>query len=382
MEMVTSTRLIMNMANTMSKDIQRVYTDNWGDEFTIPQHSHESHPAYNSLGGSELYTINLYKNVPKELRDKFNIIVSRWVDEVIDDSRPTIYILQDLYSDPMYEHLRTNDWESDRIEKVIFVSHWQREMFQRYNYNIPANRILTIHNAVEYVDCDEDKWTLNEDADGNFNIAYTSTPQRGLGILFEACRALRQKRSDFTLNIFSGFDIYGFDDNNKPFEPLFKAIGECDWVTNHGVQPNEKVREFLKTNHIFAYPSIWEETSCMAVMEAMYGGNMIIASAHGALPETIANCGICYDQPGTPEEHVMRLAGLLDHSMNTYYSPGAVDTMKFGRAYADRFYAWKNRGPQWEALLRAYSAQLDQNAEKELAEEVAEETLTEVEEAA
>ena len=35
-----------------------------------------------------------------------------------------------------------------------------------------------------------------------------------------------------------------------------------------------------------------------------------------------------------------------------------------------------------EALLRAYSAQLDQNAEKELAEEVAEETLTEVEEAA
>ena len=260
----------------------------------------------------------MYKNVPKDIRDRFNIIVSRWVDEVIDDSRPTIYILQDLYSDPMYEHLRTNDWESDRIEKVIFVSHWQREMFQRYNYNIPANRFLTIHNAVEYVECNEEKWTLNEDADGNFGIAYTSTPQRGLGILFEACRALRQKRSDFTLNIFSGFDIYGFDDNNKPFEPLFNAIAECDWVINHGVQPNEKVREFLRDNHIFAYPSIWEETSCMAVMEAMYAGNMIIASAHGALPENIANCGICYDQPGSPEEHVMRLAGLLDHSMNTY----------------------------------------------------------------
>ena len=378
MEMVTSTKLIMNMVNMMSKDIQRVYKDNWDEDFTIPQHSTDTHPAYNSLGGSELYTINLFKNVPKEIRDRYNIIVSRWHEEAIDSSKPTIYIIQDLYSDPMYEHLRGNDWESDRIEKVIFVSHWQREMFQRYNYNIPPDRILTIHNAVEYVECDESKWTLEDDKDITFDITYTSTPQRGLAILFEACRALRTKRSDFRLNIFSGFDIYGFDDNNEPFKPLFEAIGECDWIVNHGVQPNEKVREHLSTNHIYAYPSIWEETSCMAVMEAMYGGNMIIASAHGALPETVANCGICYDQPGSPEEHVMRMAGLLDHSMNTYHSQGAVDTMKFGRAYADRFYSWKNRGPQWEALLRAYLVQIDQKLAKETAETITEE----VEEAA
>ena len=361
----------------MAKHIQRVYKDLWDEDFTIPQHRNESHPAYNSLGGSELYTINLFRNVPKEIREKYNIIVSRWVEEVIDENKPTIYIIQDLYSDPMYDHLRDNDWESDRIEKVIFVSHWQREMFQRYNYNIPNDRILTIHNAVEFCDCDEDKWIKPETP--HFNISYTSTPQRGLGILFEACRALRQRRSDFTLNIFSGFDIYGFDDNNKPFKPLFDAIAECDWVKNHGVIPNEEVRDFLKTNHIYAYPSIWEETSCMAVMEAMYAGNMIIASAHGALPETIANCGICYDQPGTPEEHVMRLAGLLDHSMNTFYSGGAVDTMKFGRAYADRFYSWKNRGPQWEALLKAYLVQKDQQDAAKLAEEVAEEPQPEPE---
>ena len=97
------------------KDIQRVYEDNWGDEFTIPQHSHESHPAYNSLGGSELYTINLYKNVPKDIRDRFNIIVSRWVDEVIEDSRPTIYILQDLYSCLLYTSPSPRDKRQSRM---------------------------------------------------------------------------------------------------------------------------------------------------------------------------------------------------------------------------------------------------------------------------
>ena len=48
----------------------------------------------------------------------------------------------------------------------------------------------------------------------------------------------------------------------------------------------------------------------------------------------------------------------------------------------DRFYAWKNRGPQWEALLTAYSKQLEMDAVKETAEQVSEDTLTEVEEAA
>ncbi len=342
------------------KSIHRVYKDHWGHEFTIPQHSNENHPAYNSLGGSELYTINLFKNVPKRIRDRYNIIVSRWVEEVIDSNKPTIYILQDLPNDPMYEHLRSNDWSSDRIEKVIFVSHWQREMFQLNDYNIPLEKSLTIHNAVEPANCNEDKW--KEPAKGEekiFRIVYTSTPQRGLEILLQACHMLRNRRSDFILEVFSGFDIYGFYNKNKPFEPLFKQMNKTDWVVNHGVQSNEMVRDVLKDSHIFCLPSIWPETSCMAVMEGMYAGNMVVASAFGALPETISNCGICYDMPGSPEIHVRRLSAILNHCFDTYHTPGSIDRMKFGRAYADRFYSWRNRGPQWQNFLTSHINQID-----------------------
>ena len=58
-------------------------------------------------------------------------------------------------------------------------------------------------------------------------------------------------------------------------------------------------------------------------MEAMYGGNMIIIKliVHYQRPLQIV-VSVTIKALETPEEHVMRLAGLLDHSMNTYYSPG------------------------------------------------------------
>ena len=130
--------------------------------------------------------------------------MSRWIDEVIDPDKHTIYILQDLYTDPMYEHLKGNDWSTDRISKVVFVSHWQREMFQRYGYNIPLDRSLTLHNAVEPVECNISKW--NRVKNTKYKIVYTSTPQRGLEILFEALRLLRQQRSDFELHTFGCTD--------------------------------------------------------------------------------------------------------------------------------------------------------------------------------
>ena len=340
----------------MKKEIERIYTDLWGDTFTIPQHLSEKHPAYNSLGGSELYTINLFKSVPKQIRDKFNIIVSRWIDEVIDPDKHTIYILQDLYTDPMYEHLKGNNWSTDRISKVVFVSHWQREMFQRYGYNIPLDRSLTLHNAVEPVECNKSKW--NRVKNTKYRIVYTSTPQRGLEILFEALRLLRQQRSDFELHTFSGFDIYGFDANNQPYEQLFKSLEENEWCINHGVQANSVVREFLKDNHIFCLPSIWEETSCMAAMEAMYGCNLVVVSAYGALPETVANCGIVYDMPKSHTDHVVILANLLNHVISTYHAAETIDLMKFGREYAKRFYSWQHRSHQWKNLLTNLTNQL------------------------
>ena len=66
--------------------------------------------------------------------------------------------------------------------------------------------------------------------------------------------------------------------------------------------------------------------------------------------------------------------------MNTYNLDGTKDMMNFQRAYADRFYTWRTRGRQWQALLGSLKAQLEGATEAEVKSPVqTEEPVKEVE---
>ena len=53
--------------------------------------------------------------------------------------------------------------------------------------------------------------------------------------------------------------------------------------------------------------------------------------------------------------------------------------MNFQRAYADRFYTWRTRGRQWQALLGSLKAQLEGETEAEVKAPEPEEQVQEVE---
>ena len=55
-------------------------------------------------------------------------------------------------------------------------------------------------------------------------LVYTSTPQRGLEILVPVFEKLAEVHPDIHLDVFSSFKIYGWDDADKQFEPLYNRI--------------------------------------------------------------------------------------------------------------------------------------------------------------
>jgi len=79
-------------------------------------------------GGTELMQERLHQRLDPEILNKFQIIPTRVRD--IDPDRKTILWLHDLHGDPEVQHLKNGGWE--KFDKLVFVSHWQQQMFNAY----------------------------------------------------------------------------------------------------------------------------------------------------------------------------------------------------------------------------------------------------------
>jgi hypothetical protein len=88
----------------------------------IPQHE-KGNPAENSLGGTELLTMELFRRLPQEYKDKFQFVVSRVQN--IEEEKKRLYWIHDLALDPAHTILTTPS--IDLFSKLIFVSHWQQQ---------------------------------------------------------------------------------------------------------------------------------------------------------------------------------------------------------------------------------------------------------------
>ena len=66
------------------------------------------------------------------------------------------------------------------------------------------------------------------------------------------------------------------------FKSLYDQATQLPNVTYVGYKPNEFIKENLKNYHMFAYPNIWEETSCVTAIEAMAAGLYCITTDFGA----------------------------------------------------------------------------------------------------
>lgn len=121
-------------------------------------------------------------------------------------------------------------------------------------------------------------------------LLYTSTPWRGLAVLIKAIEILNKTRNDFEVDIYSSTKIYGsaFEENERIDLMHYLINVNTPNVNYLGYADNNAIRAAVQKAHVYTYPSIFEETSCLAVIEAMSAGCHVVTTNYGALPET---CG-------------------------------------------------------------------------------------------
>lgn len=302
----------------------------------------------NSNGGTELMARRMVNSIDKELLSKFNIIHSRVRN--LSNDKPNILVLHDLPNDPESAKLSDPEYRKN-FAKFVFVSNWQ---LQYYNltHGVPYSQSVVIKNAIEPIDIPDDK-----SYNGTVNMIYHTTPHRGLEILYPAFDAISKRCNEFGfdvhLDVYSSFAVYGWEERDKPYDQLFENLRNHDKITYHGFQSNDIVREALKKSHIFAYPSIWPETSCIAAIEALDAKNMVVAPNYAALPETLGEWGMMYQFNEDLNAHANIFTNTLFNAAYTIHADNERlnNLLHSQKQYYDNFYSWDTRKMDWLHLL-------------------------------
>ena len=302
----------------------------------------EDGTSRNSRGGTELMRERLFNSLPSELLDKFQIISSR-VRE-IDPDKPTILWLHDLWDDPESAHLISEE-SRERFRSLVFVSNYQQNSFNM-GLGVPFNEGYVIRNGIVPI-------PEHTKPDDQINLIYHTTPHRGLELLVPVFEKLYEENENIHLDVYSSFSIYGWTERDAPYEGLFEFCKMHPGITYHGAVSNEEVRAALQKAHIFAYPCIWLETSCLAAIEAMSAGCDIVYPQYGALPETLGNMGTPYGIAESYELHAARFMNVLDMAIRNLRSEGTQARLEFQKVYANSLYDWNSIAVEWESLLRS-----------------------------
>jgi len=294
-----------------------------------------------SNGGTEITSRLIERSLSPDLLEDFQIIPSRVTDLLEDKIR--VYHLHDLPNDPEINHLK--DLSSrNRFHKMVFSSHWQYNQFINA-LNIPPNDkcavIDTPITPIEY------KVKSTEQV----RLIYTSTPQRGLALLVPVFVELAKTRKNIHLDVFSSFSIYGWDQADEQFKDLFEICKTHPQITYHGFASNDVVREAQQQAHIFAYPSIWQETSCRALIESMSAGTLCLHSNLAALPDTSGNLTSMYQYEEDHNVHANKFYHLLSQAIDLVHKEETQNYLRFVKQYTDNRFSIVKIAGQWKNML-------------------------------
>ena len=299
-----------------------------------------------SKGGTELLQERLYGgDIPRELLEKVQIVFSRARD--LDPDKKKIYYCHDLPEDPESSRL-SDPMYRKKFDKFVFVSNWQMEKYNEVR-GVEYNRSTVVKNSIVPID------TTKRTKSDKIRLIYHTTPHRGLQLLVPAFVELCKRHDDITLDVYSSFKIYGWEDRDAQYQELFDICRNHPNIKYHGTVSNDEIREALLSADIFAYPSIWKETSCLSLIEAMSAGLLCIHPNLAALSETSMGLTWMYQWNEDANAHAGGFMQVLHQGIEVMRNQReAIEAdLKLQKIQVDRVHGWNNKANEWKALLES-----------------------------
>jgi glycosyltransferase involved in cell wall biosynthesis len=297
-------------------------------------------------GGTELQFEYLKNHVDPKLLDKVQICTSVPGKIPLHPEKKNILWQKNSYDQPNLHPWFKDKSNHNKYDWYVFNSHWNFEKF-RMMFDLPGEKCLVIKNGLDHI-----KVRDLENKKDKIRLIFQPTPWRGLSVLLAAMQMINNR--NIILDVYSSTGVYGENfkkTHDNEFKALYDQAEQLPNVNYIGYKPNEYIKENLHKYDIFAYPSIWEETFCISLLESMRAGLHCITTNYGALFET----GAEYCSYIPYQKNYLNLAKTFARSIEAcadyLYTEQSIQHLKHQVNYTHLNYNWNKIGNQWSSFL-------------------------------
>ena len=298
-----------------------------------------------SHGGSENQLRLLFKHVPDEYFKEINLILNNTNPNLLEKDKINVLWMHHFVNQKEAQNLGSKEFV-DQLDYMVFNSHWNFEKFQ-YQFKVPENKSIVIRNAIEKIE-------HHKKPKDKINLIYHTTPWRGLENLLKIFKKMDLKNVE--LNVCSSTKIYGkkfSDEHDQKYKSIFDDCKNSDNINYYGYLDNAKIIELLKKMHIYSFPSIWPETSCISAIESMAAGCNIVTTSLGALYETCTPFGKFVTFDGNFYNLDDKFQIKLTECIENYWSNENQELLKLQIETINRTYSWETRSKDWIDFLKS-----------------------------
>lgn len=283
------------------------------------------------------------------LKDKFNVVILWRAIGFVDfkpDSKYTLLWMHDVPNNPEFTKQRL-----ERVNKIAVLSKFHKSLFKMPDngsfIKIPDEKFFLTANGIS--DMDINDWKGNP-----HRICYISSADRGLIYLLKHWDQVRKEVPDAELHIYYGFEMFDVVNKNNPERKAWKDtmvnLMKKPGITFHGRVSHAKLHEEINKCGIWAYPTDFEEISCISAMKAQRLGAVPVVTDYAALTETVKN-GLKVD------------VDIRDKDGQKVYTDTLIKLLKDPKEqeliratmmpYAKTNFGWERVAKQWNTLFQA-----------------------------
>ncbi len=218
---------------------------------------------------------------------------SRWIPSTpimafISWRNPTVF---DMPIQAQFKYLWMHDTDAgdmltpERAEKitgVMALSQWHVDHLTE-KYPFLGDKCFIVGNGI-----DPDRFTATPERNLH-RFVYLSSPDRGLVKALELWPGIKDRLPDAELHIFYGWENYDKMHGSPEWKMEIMAKSRQDGVVWHGRIGQQHLATELLQSSVMLYPADpFNETFCIAALEAQAAGCVPLTRNNGALPETNA----------------------------------------------------------------------------------------------